>query len=309
MKIFVGGVPRAATDDEFSEYFKTYGEIEECILMRDGMGMSRGFGFVICGDESTYETIFKNELTLMGKRLEQKKAVPPGQVEKKKTSSAVKLFIGGLPPHVEKSHVREFFSKFGEISEAVVMQDTMTGKSRGFGFITFKNENSAEDVLQNPHFELGGRMVQCKRAQPMHALNRARQDRAGRGVNGGAGRGVNVGAVAHYPVPVYSLHYNRPPQPVIPLMTGYGQPAFPGDGGCAVAPAAPAYVSNYGSVPNYSTGYGSAHSLQPQRGVQEPYPRRLQPPTYAPAVQDYSSTDDGVQSYDSQVSRGRYQPY
>merc|ERR1719383_1660396 len=127
--------------------------------------MSRGFGFVVCDDQSTYDQIFRTQLSLKGKRLEQKKAVPQGQVIET-SQSKVKLFVGGLAPQINEVILRDFFSKFGEVCDSVVIQDSVTGKSRGFGFLTFLRESSAEEVLKDPHFELGGRIVQCKRAEP-----------------------------------------------------------------------------------------------------------------------------------------------
>lgn len=302
LKIFIGGVPRNVNDEEFSQFFQSFGSIKTCTLMRDGMGMSRGFGFVVCDDLSTYDQIFRTQLLLKGKRLEQKKAVPQGQVAETSESN-VKLFIGGLAPQIDKIQLRDFFSKFGEVCDTVVMKDSATGKSRGFGFLTFLRESSAEEVLKDPHFELGGRMVQCKRAQPR-----------------GAGRGTPFTSVSLYPrpsIPVYGVRYeSSPPQhpiappqhPVAPLMTGYGQPAFQGDVGGAPAVEYPQAYG--GSATDYREGYGSVQMLEPQQGIQQPQsqPPMLQAASYIPAVQSYTSSKD-VQSSGTYSSQERYRPY
>jgi RNA recognition motif-containing protein len=48
----------------------------------------------------------------------------------------VKVFVGGLPYHTTDKSLREFFDKFGDIEEAVVITDRQTGKSRGYGFVS-----------------------------------------------------------------------------------------------------------------------------------------------------------------------------
>jgi len=301
LKIFIGGIHREVSENEFSEFFKSFGSIKQCILMRDGMGLSRGFGFVICDDLATYDTIFDSELMLKGKRLEQKKAVPQGMVEKSKANVKVeqcKLFVGGLAPHIKEPDLKEFFSRFGDIKDIVVLKDSLSGKSRGFGFVTFILESSVEEVLKNPRYELGGRTIQCKRAQPAHMLNRGYRGR-------GTGREMILSGATPYPLPVYSVRYEsppRPPHPLAPLMTGYGQPAF------QVGGAPPVYVPEYGgNVIDYSGGYGSTQRYETQQGIQQPQsqPPLLQAASYIPAIQSYKSTDD-VQSYSSQ---DRYQPY
>ena len=51
-------------------------------------------------------------------------------------TTLTKIFVGGLPYHTTDESLREFFSKFGPIEEAVVINDRSTGKSRGYGFVS-----------------------------------------------------------------------------------------------------------------------------------------------------------------------------
>ena len=46
--------------------------------------------------------------------------------------------MGGLPYHTSDQSLREFFNAFGEIEEAVVIHDRATGKSKGYGFVSFR---------------------------------------------------------------------------------------------------------------------------------------------------------------------------
>lgn len=53
-----------------------------------------------------------------------------------KDTTWTKLFVGGLPYHTTDKSLREHFSVFGDIEEAVVITDRQTGKSRGYGFVS-----------------------------------------------------------------------------------------------------------------------------------------------------------------------------
>ncbi len=68
---------------------------------------------------------------------------------------AKKLFIGGLAWKTDDTSLQEAFSAFGEIMEARVVQDRDTGRSRGFGFVTFTSEESAEAAAK----EMDGQML------------------------------------------------------------------------------------------------------------------------------------------------------
>ncbi len=59
-----------------------------------------------------------------------------------------KLFIGSLPWSVTSDSLRELFAQYGEITDAVVISDRETGRSKGFGFVTFANEESAQKALE-----------------------------------------------------------------------------------------------------------------------------------------------------------------
>uniref|UniRef100_A0A5K3EK81 Heterogeneous nuclear ribonucleoprotein A1 n=1 Tax=Mesocestoides corti TaxID=53468 RepID=A0A5K3EK81_MESCO len=77
-----------------------------------------------------------------------------------------KLFVGGLHHSTTENQLREFYSQWGEITDVVVMKDQRTGKSRGFGFVTFA-ESSSVDAAQaaRPH-TIDGKTIDSKRAMP-----------------------------------------------------------------------------------------------------------------------------------------------
>ncbi len=54
-----------------------------------------------------------------------------------KDTTFTKIFVGGLPYSSNDETLRRFFERFGDIEEAVVITDRATGKSRGYGFVSF----------------------------------------------------------------------------------------------------------------------------------------------------------------------------
>lgn len=74
-----------------------------------------------------------------------------------KDTTLTKIFVGGLPYHTTDKSLREFFDKFGDIEEAVVITDRQTGKSRGYGFVTMSNKEGAERACKEPNPIIDGR--------------------------------------------------------------------------------------------------------------------------------------------------------
>ena len=58
-----------------------------------------------------------------------------------------KLYVGNLPYSVNNEKLKEIFSEYGEVSDAVVIKNRMTGRSKGFGFVTFANGEDADKAL------------------------------------------------------------------------------------------------------------------------------------------------------------------
>lgn len=59
-----------------------------------------------------------------------------------------KLFIGGISYSTDDQSLREAFSKYGEVIEARVIVDRETGRSRGFGFVTYTSSEEASSAIQ-----------------------------------------------------------------------------------------------------------------------------------------------------------------
>lgn len=78
-----------------------------------------------------------------------------------------KLFVGNLAWSVKSEKLHEVFSVFGPIVEAKVLTDLRTGRSRGFGFVTFQNEADADRATAEMHNkEIDGRPIRCDNSTP-----------------------------------------------------------------------------------------------------------------------------------------------
>lgn len=77
-----------------------------------------------------------------------------------------KLFVGSLSWGVNDDALRDAFGVHGEISEAVVISDRDTGRSRGFGFVTFDDDDAADKAVAALNgTELDGRTIRVDVAQ------------------------------------------------------------------------------------------------------------------------------------------------
>ena len=77
-----------------------------------------------------------------------------------------KLFVGGLSWGTDDQGLRDAFERFGPVSDAKVIMERDTGRSRGFGFVTVENSADAQDaVSQMDGAQLDGRSLRVNEAQ------------------------------------------------------------------------------------------------------------------------------------------------
>ena len=79
-----------------------------------------------------------------------------------------KLFIGNLAWEVTSDDLRTLFADAGNVVDAVVLSDKMTGRSRGFGFVTMGSEDEAKAAIEKYNqYDLKGRKLNVNVASPM----------------------------------------------------------------------------------------------------------------------------------------------
>ena len=97
---------------------------------------------------------------------------------------AKKLFVGGLAWATTDDGLRQAFERFGQVAEAKVIMDRETGRSRGFGFVSFNDDGQGSAAMQEMDGgQLDGRTIKVNEAQ----------ERAPRPGGGGGGGGFGGG--------------------------------------------------------------------------------------------------------------------
>ncbi len=93
-----------------------------------------------------------------------------------------KLFVGGLPFSTTDDELKDLFAAHGTVASATVVKDRDTGRSKGFGFVEFENDDEgkkAEQALNGS--DMGGRSITVNQARPKE--DRPRRDFGGGGDN------------------------------------------------------------------------------------------------------------------------------
>ncbi|KAJ0096460.1 hypothetical protein Patl1_28693 [Pistacia atlantica] len=80
-----------------------------------------------------------------------------------------KLVVLGIPWDVDTDGLREYMTKFGDLEDCIVMKDRSTGRSRGFGYVTFASAEDAKTAMAAENF-LGNRMLEVKIATPKEEM-------------------------------------------------------------------------------------------------------------------------------------------
>ncbi len=99
----------------------------------------------------------------------------------------MKLYVGNLSWNIDEETLRKAFEQFGEIEDVRIITDRETGRSRGYGFITFTDDGEGQTAIdQMDGTELNGRAVKVNVAKE-------RENRGGGGGRGGYGGGRGGG--------------------------------------------------------------------------------------------------------------------
>ena len=99
----------------------------------------------------------------------------------------MKLYVGNLSFETTENDLQDLFEQHGKVSEVALMMDRMTGKSRGFAFVTMGTGEEAKVAAEKMNgVDLGGRQLTVNEARP-------KEERPGGGFGGGGGRGFGGG--------------------------------------------------------------------------------------------------------------------
>ncbi|KAF1986449.1 hypothetical protein K402DRAFT_89370 [Aulographum hederae CBS 113979] len=164
--LYVGGLDPRVTEDVLRQIFETTGHVQNVKIIPDKNYQNKGFnyGFVEYDDPGAAERAMA---TLNGRRVHQSEirvnwAYQSNTQSKEDTSNHFHIFVGDLSNEVNDEVLLQAFSAFGPVSEARVMWDMKTGRSRGYGFVAFRERSDADKALSSMDGEwLGSRAIRC----------------------------------------------------------------------------------------------------------------------------------------------------
>ena len=272
-KLFVGGLSWETTQDSLLRYFSRFGEVIDCVVMKNAeTGRSRGFGFVTFSDPNNIDTVIQScPHNLDGRTIDPKPCNPRSMQKPKKNINWPKVFLGGLPSSITETDLRNFFSRYGRVTEVVIMYDQEKKKARGFGFLSFENDAAVDQAVAEHYVNIQNKQVEIKRAEPRN------NPEVGNGPvvdQWGAQTSNGLSHAPGPPTPSYS-GWGAPPAPpsAPPVTINYSQQ--PSQWG---AHSQPSPVHHTWGAPPHQTNYAPAQPQPPPHFA--PAPHNPAPPTY-----------------------------
>lgn len=192
-KIFVGGLTKTTTEDDFIAHFAQYGNVTDKVIMKDKQtGAPKGFGFITYDSSECVEKVFKaRPHTLDSKVVDVKRAIPRDMDNG--NLKVTKLFVGGfkgmspdltveeLQTYLEGRHPKEF----GSVDKIDLIKDKDTQALKGFGFIEVSSFDYADRLaITEQSFNIRDKKMGLKKA-----AEKGQEGGSGRGAARGRGRG------------------------------------------------------------------------------------------------------------------------
>lgn len=157
--VYVGNIHLQVTDTLLQEVFQSCGPLESCKLIKKDKS---SYGFIDFFDRrsAALAIMTLNGRHLFGQPIKVNWAYASTQRED--TSGHFNIFVGDLSPEITDSTLFACFSVFPSCSDARVMWDQKTGRSRGFGFVSFRNQQDAQSAINDLNGKwLGNRQIRC----------------------------------------------------------------------------------------------------------------------------------------------------
>ncbi|CAD7957954.1 unnamed protein product [Amoebophrya sp. A25] len=175
-RLFIGAMGPNIQEKDLRSYFSTFGAITECNLKADlNSGKSKGYAFISFEDPEAIRAVLDPRNLphrLQDKVLDVKRAMEIAETD---VTTSQKIFVGALPESCTSEKLKNYFSKYGPITGAVVITDHETNQSRGFGFVNFRNPQSVTKCLDDYHEHfLDDKWVETKCCLPREGGQRSR---------------------------------------------------------------------------------------------------------------------------------------
>lgn len=218
--LYVGNLSPRVTEYMLTEIFAVAGQVAAAKIIPDRTLQHGGinYGFVEYADIRSAEQALQ---TLNGRKIfdteirvnwayqnNQGSGLNPLGGVKEDTQNHFHVFVGDLSPEVNDEALGKAFGAFQTLSEARVMWDMNSGKSRGYGFLAFRDKADAEQAITTMNGEwLGSRAIRVNWA------NQKTQTGGGSSGGGGMGMGAGVGGMSSG-IPSRPAGYGTAPAPI-----------------------------------------------------------------------------------------------
>ncbi|KDP33409.1 hypothetical protein JCGZ_06980 [Jatropha curcas] len=171
--VYVGNIHVNVTEKLLAEVFSTAGPLAGCKLIRKDKS---SYGFIDYHDRpsAALAIMTLHGRQLYGQALKVNWAYANSQRED--TSGHFHIFVGDLSPEVTDATLFACFSVYSSCSDARVMWDHKSGRSKGYGFVSFRNQQDAQSAINDLTGKwLGNRQIRCNWATKGSASNEDKQ--------------------------------------------------------------------------------------------------------------------------------------
>ncbi|KAF3668917.1 putative 29 kDa ribonucleoprotein B, chloroplastic-like isoform X2 [Capsicum annuum] len=190
LKLFVGNLPFSVDSAALAEIFERAGNVEMVEVIYDKLtGRSRGFGFVTMSTKAEVEAAEQqfNGYEIDGRALRVNSGPAPDKRENsfgggrggrrenssfggprggRSFDSSNRVYVGNLSWGVDDLSLRELFSEQGKVVDAKVVYDRDSGRSRGFGFVTYSSATEVNNAIDSLNgVDLDGRSIRVSAAE------------------------------------------------------------------------------------------------------------------------------------------------
>jgi RNA recognition motif-containing protein len=163
--IFVGGLSKNVTNEDLYEYFHPFGNLicANVRTWRNNPKKCKGFAIIVAEDSKTYQNILEATHNIKGRIVECKKMIFDTDLleQHNQESNQRKIFVCGLSKKTTNEDLINYFSNFGPVSIAYIVNHYNGQKSRGFGFVCFSDPQDKNKVFSNGQLFLNGKPIQC----------------------------------------------------------------------------------------------------------------------------------------------------
>jgi len=166
-KLFIGNLSYSTTDDSLREYFRQFGDVVDCIVMKDATTKrSRGFGFVVYSNVSMVDAVQAERPHIVDDHeVDTRRAMPKEELLHRRNLARVrKVFVDSLNETIDESILFEYFSKFGHVDHVDLIRDRGTKRLRGFAFVTFNDYDPVDKAILQKYHMINGRRCEVKKA-------------------------------------------------------------------------------------------------------------------------------------------------